>query len=89
MLEMQSYVILFGMDLVAGINNQVKSFFSSILLFVVSRDRVSWMSWNFLCRLGWPRTQRSACPCLLSAGIKGVHEHFSFQLWKSKAQQHI
>jgi hypothetical protein len=33
------------------------------------------LSWNSLCRPGWPRTQKSACLCLLSAGIKGVHHH--------------
>jgi hypothetical protein len=32
----------------------------------------SWLSWNSLCRPGWPRTQKSACLCLQSAGIKGV-----------------
>jgi hypothetical protein len=30
----------------------------------------SWLSWNSLCRLGWPRTQKSPCHCLPSAGIK-------------------
>ena len=34
-----------------------------------------WLSWNSLCRPGWPRTQKSACLCLPSAGIKGVHHH--------------
>jgi hypothetical protein len=34
-----------------------------------------WLSWNSLCRPGWPGTQRSACLCLLSPGIKGVHHH--------------
>ena len=28
-----------------------------------------------LCRPGWPLTQKSACLCLPSAGIKGVHHH--------------
>jgi hypothetical protein len=28
-----------------------------------------------LCRPGWPQTQKSACLCLPSAGIKGVHHH--------------
>jgi hypothetical protein len=31
-----------------------------------------WLSWNSLCRPGWPQTQKSACLCLTSAGIKGV-----------------
>jgi hypothetical protein len=35
----------------------------------------SWLSWNSLCRPGWPRTQKSACPCLPSAGIKGMCHH--------------
>jgi hypothetical protein len=34
-----------------------------------------WMSWNSLCRPGWPWTQKSACLCLPSAGIKGVRHH--------------
>jgi hypothetical protein len=34
-----------------------------------------WLSWNSLCRSGCPQTQKSACLCLLSAGIKGVHHH--------------
>jgi hypothetical protein len=28
-----------------------------------------------LCKPGWPWTQKSACLCLRSAGIKGVHHH--------------
>jgi hypothetical protein len=35
----------------------------------------SWLSWNSLCRPGWPRTQKSACLCLPSAGIKSVCHH--------------
>jgi hypothetical protein len=34
-----------------------------------------WLSWNSLGRPGWPRTQKSACLCLPSAGIKGVRHH--------------
>ncbi|EDL14380.1 mCG1026625 [Mus musculus] len=30
---------------------------------------------NSLCSPGWPRTQKSACLCLPSAEIKGVHHH--------------
>jgi hypothetical protein len=37
--------------------------------FLVFRDRVS------LCSPGCPRTQKSACLCLPSAGIKGVRHH--------------
>jgi hypothetical protein len=36
---------------------------------------LSWLSWNSLCRPGWPRTQKFACLCLPSAGIKGVRHH--------------
>jgi hypothetical protein len=36
---------------------------------------IAWLSWNSLCRPSWPRTQKSACLYLLSAGIKGVHHH--------------
>jgi hypothetical protein len=28
-----------------------------------------------LCRPGWPRTQKSACLCLPSAGVKGVYHY--------------
>jgi hypothetical protein len=35
----------------------------------------SWLSWNSLCRPGWPRTQRSTCLCLPSAGITGMRHH--------------
>jgi hypothetical protein len=34
-----------------------------------------WLSWNSLCRPGWPRTLRFTCLCFPSAGIKGVHHH--------------
>jgi hypothetical protein len=43
-----------------------------------------WLSWNSLCRPGWPQTQKSTCLCLPSAGIKGVHHHAQLQchsLW--------
>ncbi|EDL30743.1 RIKEN cDNA 2010305A19, isoform CRA_a, partial [Mus musculus] len=29
------------------------------------------LSWNSLCRPGWPRTRKPTCLCLPSAGIKG------------------
>jgi hypothetical protein len=35
----------------------------------------SWLSWNSLCRPGWPQTQKSACLCFSSAGIKGVRHY--------------
>jgi hypothetical protein len=57
------------------------SFFNfNFSLLVFSRHGLSvqpWLSWNSLCRLGWPRTQKPACLCLPSAGIKGVHHHCS------------
>ncbi|GAB1296739.1 Oxysterol-binding protein [Apodemus speciosus] len=34
-----------------------------------------WLSWNSLCRPGCPRTQKSTCLCLPSAGIKGGRHH--------------
>jgi len=30
---------------------------------------------NSLCRPGWPQTQKFACLCLPSAGIKGMRHH--------------
>jgi hypothetical protein len=36
---------------------------------------VCFFLWNSLCRPGWPRTQKPACLCLPSAGIKGVRHH--------------
>jgi hypothetical protein len=32
-----------------------------------------------LCRPGWPRTQKFACLCLPSAGIKGMRHHARLQ----------
>jgi hypothetical protein len=50
-------------------------FFFFFFFFGCFRNRVS-LSWNSLCRPGWAQTQKSACLCLLSAGIKGVrHQH--------------
>ena len=34
-----------------------------------------WLTWNSLCRPGCPGTQKSACLCLPSAGIKGGSHH--------------
>ncbi|GAB1289121.1 Heterochromatin protein 1-binding protein 3 [Apodemus speciosus] len=31
-----------------------------------------WLSWNSLCRPGWPQAQKSTCLCRPSAGIKGL-----------------
>ena len=52
--------------------------FFSFSFFVFSRQGFSvqpWLFWNSICRPGWPRTQKSTCLCLPSAGIKGVHHH--------------
>ena len=37
-----------------------------------------------LCRSGWPRTQKSTCLCLPSAGIKGVRHHCPAHIFISK-----
>jgi hypothetical protein len=60
------------------LNINVFASFLLLLLFCFSRQGSSvwpWLSWNSLCRPGWPRTQKSACLCLPSAGIKGVRHH--------------
>jgi hypothetical protein len=33
------------------------------------------LSWNTLSRPGWPRTLKSTCLCLASAGVKGICHH--------------
>jgi hypothetical protein len=43
----------------------------SVVLFIFFETGFSvqfWLSWNSLHRPGWPRTQRSTCLCLPSAG---------------------
>jgi hypothetical protein len=75
-----SFCILFGLVLV---------FFETGFLFV------AWLSWNSLCRPGWPQTQKSTCLCLPSAGIKGVSHHcpakifLSTQLFSSVVWKHF
>lgn len=44
-------------------------------IFYFSRQGYSVLLWNLLCRPFWPRTQKSTCLCLLSAGIKGERYH--------------
>jgi hypothetical protein len=44
-----------------------------VCVCVCFQDRVSLYSPG--CRPGWPRTQKSICLCLPSAGIKGVRHH--------------
>ena len=58
--------------------HSVHIFFLLLLFLVFPRQGFSvqpWLSWNSLCRPGWPQTQKSACLCLPSAGIKGVCHH--------------
>jgi hypothetical protein len=57
-------------------------FFFFFFFFLVFQDKtgfvcVALLSWNLLCRPGWPRTQKSTylCLCLMNAGIKGVRHH--------------
>jgi hypothetical protein len=48
------------------------------VVVVVSRQGISVqprLSWNLLCRPGWPRTQKSACLCLPSGLNKGMCHH--------------
>ena len=50
--------------------------FCFVLFFLRQGFSVSpGLSWNSLCSPGWPRTQKSACLCLPSAGIKGMRQH--------------
>ena len=61
---------------------QTVLFFVLLLLLLFSRQGFSvqpWLSWNSLCRPGWPQTQKSACLCLPCAGIKGVRHHHPAQ----------
>jgi hypothetical protein len=58
--------------------HMVRSICAVQTFFGFSRQGFSlqpWLSWNSLCRPGWPGTQKSACLCLPSAGIKGVRHH--------------
>jgi hypothetical protein len=72
------------LDLQFNPTDQHVPFYAKTVLFLFcfvlffSRQGFSvqpWLSWNSLCRPGWPRTQKSTCLCLPSAGIKGVHHH--------------
>jgi hypothetical protein len=59
-------------------HSDFKACFNLLLLLIILRQGFSvqpWLSWNPLCRSGWPRTQKSACLCLPSAGIKGMCHH--------------
>jgi len=50
-------------------------FYLFLLLFPYSFSVLPWLTWNLLCRPGWPWTQRSYCLCLPRAGIKGKCYH--------------
>jgi hypothetical protein len=67
----------------------VTSKFFFFLFWFFSRQGFSvypWLSWNSFCRPGRPWTQKSACLCLPSAGINGVHHHAPLQVFsKHKA----
>jgi hypothetical protein len=45
-----------------------------------------WLSWNSLCRSGWPRTQSSACISLPSSGIKSMYHHRPSALFSDSLQ---
>ena len=49
----------------------------------------SWLAWNSLCRPGWPRTQKTTCLCLPSAGITGMRHHCPSHpmSWKTLVEQ--
>jgi hypothetical protein len=47
------------------------------------------LSWNSLCTPNWPQTKKSACLCLLSAGIKGVSHQGSVWFCCFEAESHV
>jgi hypothetical protein len=62
------------------IENWLSSFLFFFFFFFFNFSRHGffvflWLSWNSLCRPGWPRTQKFTCLCLPSAGIKGMSHH--------------
>jgi hypothetical protein len=63
------------------------SYLIYLFIFGFSRQDFSlqsWLSGNSLCRPGWPWTQKSACFCLPSAGIKGMCHHCPTVFWLLK-----
>jgi hypothetical protein len=64
-----------GMHVTSRIFLFVCLFFLFVCLSRQGFSVLPWLSWNSLCRPGWPRTQKSSCLCLPSAGIKGVRHH--------------
>ena len=68
----------FACTYACGDHRSTSDVFLSFSFFFFPRQGFSvlpWLSWNSLCRPGWPRTQKSMCLCLPSAGIKGVVAH--------------
>lgn len=63
--------------LVQGAELQLSPSFFQFLSVFLRQSFSVWpcLSWSSLCRLGWPRTQSSACLCLQRTGIKGVRHH--------------
>ena len=60
--------------------------FLFLCFFVFSTQLLTvypWLSWNSLYRPGWPPIQRSACPNLPSAGIKGLCREAQLRGWFS------
>jgi hypothetical protein len=56
-------------------NYQYLVLFSVLFFFWFFETGYPWLSWNSLCRPGWPRTQKSPCLCFLSTRIKSAHNH--------------
>ena len=52
--------------------SSITNFALFVCLFCFGAKGFSWLSWNSLCGQGCLLTQRSACLCLLSTGVKGV-----------------
>ena len=68
------FYLLPALSVSVSVSVSLFSYFS----FGFSRQGFSvqpWLSWNSLCRPGWPRIQKSSCLCLPSARIKGVCHH--------------
>lgn len=64
----------------------LSSFFPSFLSFYSPSGFLEypWLSWNSICRPGWPWTKRSTYLSLPSAGIKGMchnHQACAFYFW--------
>ena len=60
---------------IIGIYSTTYYFFFILFFSKQSFSVEPWLFWNLLCRPGGPWTQRSACLCFPSAGIKGMCHH--------------